>query len=151
MSNLKRTTSRNTPTPPKKQSPQEIETTREQHSTYESFSDLVNNNTPSHSSHTPRSRLLNTSTSSYISSHSSFNNQQQNKLKSGVLDQQQQQQQSDDDEEEEEEVEVDEQKELTTYELICLTIGLAGAQLTWTVEMAYVLHHCLSSFLKIPY
>ena len=28
--------------------------------------------------------------------------------------------------------------ELSTLGLICLTVGLAGAQLTWTVEMAYV-------------
>ena len=27
---------------------------------------------------------------------------------------------------------------LSTWQLIGLTIGLAGAQLTWTVEMAYV-------------
>ena len=42
---------------------------------------------------------------------------------------------SDDGEEDGDEKDGDERKELNTFMLICLTIGLAGAQLAWSVEL----------------
>ena len=44
----------------------------------------------------------------------------------------------DDDDYPTEEEQGDRKDWLSTWQLIGLTIGLAGAQLTWTVEMAYV-------------
>lgn len=45
----------------------------------------------------------------------------------------------DEDDDRNEEEQGDRKDWLSTWQLIGLTIGLAGAQLTWTVEMAYVL------------